>query len=280
VLDHLTQVGGRLYKAGKTRSDVQLRRGLKQETADVKLPEAAGEAISDRELYRRACDSVFVVCSLYKQKDPDEWDTALATAFAITADGVLTTSCHVFDNEDEADAVVVMDVRRNVYPVREVLAANKRADTCLFRIDVQNLKPLPLADDAVPGTAVRVLGHPGDSFYFLSSGLLANYERDRDGITWLNVTADFGQGSSGGPVLDECGRVVGQVSRTFTLYAGGSATRGRPRRVANEKPSAERDAEGKAVETADMPDPQLVFKSCVPVKTLRAMVKNNRSDPE
>ena len=49
----------------------------------------------------------------------------------------------------------------------------------------------------MPGTQVRIMGHPGDSFYFLSSGLLANYERDHEGTTWLNTTADFGQGSSG-----------------------------------------------------------------------------------
>jgi len=282
VLDHLTACVGPLYKAGKTRSDVELRKGLGRETVELVLPQATGTVMSDPDLYRRACESVFVVCSLYKKNDRGDWDTALATAFAVAEDGVLSTSCHVFDNEDEADAVVVMDVRKNVYPVRELLAANKLSDTCLFRIDARGLKPLPLADDAAPGTPIRVLGHPGDSFYFLSSGLVANYERDSDGITWLNVTADFGQGSSGGPVLDQRGHVVGQVSRTFTLYAGGSATRGRPRRVANERPSAERDAEGKAKPKPedDIADPQLVFKSCVPVKTLRSLVKDKRSGPE
>ncbi|MEI8382886.1 MAG: redoxin domain-containing protein [Planctomycetota bacterium] len=273
VIDTITTEGARLHKQGKTRNDAQLRKQLNRKFVELELPEPSDEPIPDRELYRRASESVFVVCSMYKIEDTDEWQTSLATAFAVTADGVLTTSCHVFDNEDEADVVVVMDKNRKVYPVKELLAVNKKADTCLFRIDARDLKPLPLAEDGIPGTHVRVLGHPGDSFYFMSNGLLANYERDHDGTVWMNTTADFGQGSSGGPVMDEFGNVVGQVSRTFTLYAGGES-RGRPRRVANDtadKSDPEKEPAGS--NGSDLADPQMVFKSCVPVKTLRALVR-------
>ena len=273
VLDHLTKAGAKLHKAGKTKGDVELRKQLDRKTCELTLPPATDELISDRDLYLRACDSVFIVCSLYKDKSHSDWQTSLATAFAVTEDGVLTTSCHVFDNEDTADAIVVMDAKKNVYPVTELLAANKRTDTCLFRIDAKNLKPLPLAEDAVPGTHVRVVAHPGDSFYFFSSGHVANYERDSDSILWMNVTADFGQGSSGGPVFNEHGHVIGQVSRTFTLYAGGSETRGRPRRVAGETKPTEKKATDKKATADEFMDPQMVFKSCVPVQGIRALVK-------
>lgn len=280
VIDKLTSAGAKLHKAGKTKGDADLRKNLGRRSVELELPEPSDEPISDKELYRRASESVFIVCSLYKVEG-GQWQTSLATAFAVARDGVLTTSCHVFDNEDEADAVVVMDVQQKVYAVRELLAVNKRADTCLFRIDATDLRPLPFADEASPGTRVRVLGHPGDSFYFLSSGLLANYEKDHEGTVWMNTTADFGQGSSGGPALDECGNVVGQVSRTYTLYAGGAATRGRPRRVAADKKPADKTAADKreldpaerAERDVDIADPQMVFKSCVPVKTLRSLVK-------
>ena len=271
VIDTITTEATRLHKQGKTRGDAQLRKQLSRKFVELDLPDPSEEPISDRELYRRASESVFVVCSMYKIEDTDEWQTSLATAFAVTADGVLTTSCHVFDNEDDAAIVVVMDRNRKVYPVKELLAANKKADTCLFRIDARDLKPLPLAEDGIPGTHVRVLGHPGDSFYFMSNGLLANYERDHDGTIWMNTTADFGQGSSGGPVMDEFGNVVGQVSRTFTLYAGGES-RGRPRRVASDV-EEKSDKEPSGGDGSDLADPQMVFKSCVPVKTLRALIK-------
>lgn len=273
VIDTITTEGARLHKQGKTRNDAHFRKQLNRKFVELDLPEPSDEPIPDRELYRRASESVFIVCSMYKIEDTDEWQTSLATAFAVTADGVLTTSCHVFDNEDEADVVVVMDKNRKVYPVKELLAVNKKADTCLFRIDASDLKPLPLAEDGIPGTHVRVLGHPGDSFYFMSNGLLANYERDHDGTVWMNTTADFGQGSSGGPVMDEFGNVVGQVSRTFTLYAGGES-RGRPRRVANDSADKSDPEKEPAVSNeSDLADPQMVFKSCVPVKTLRSLIR-------
>lgn len=275
VIQRLTSEGSKLHQAGRTRTDQELRKHLSRRAATVALPKPSTEEVTDRELYRRACESLFIVCSLYQSKDSEEWETSLATAFVVAPDGVLTTSCHVFENEDQADAVVVMDIHERVYPVRELLAVNREADTCLFRIEASNLRPLPLAADAPPGTRIRVLGHPGDSFYFLSEGLISNYEKDHDRIVWMNVTADFGQGSSGGPVLDECGNVVGQVSRTFTLYAGGSESRGPRRKTAGVVPDDKKKVEAEKNPDAeiDVPDPQMVFKSCVPVKTLRALVR-------
>ena len=276
VLDHLSKAGAKLHKAGQTKGDVELRKQLGRKTCELILPAATDKPVPDRDLYLRACDSVFIVCSLYKNESHGDWQTSLATAFVVTEDGVLSTSCHVFDNEDTADAIVVMDVKKNVYPVTELLAANKLTDTCLFRIDAKNLKPLSLAEDALPGAPVRVVAHPGDSFYYFSSGHVANYERDSDSILWMNVTADFGQGSSGGPVFNEQGHVIGQVSRTFTLYAGGPATRGRPRRVAGETKPADKQLTEKKATAEEFMDPQMVFKSCVPVQSIRALVKTKQ----
>lgn len=293
VLDHLAATGAKLHKAGKAKGDVELRKNLDRKQCSLTLAAPGEDAISDRDLYQRACESVFVVCSLYKGSDNENWQTSLATAFVVAEDGVLSSSCHVFDNEDTADAVIVMDVKKNVYPVTELLASNKLADTCLFRIDAKNLKPLPLAEEALPGTAARIVAHPGDSFFFFSSGHVSNYERDQDAVLWMNVTADFGQGSSGGPVFNEKGHVIGQVSRTFTLYAGGSATRSRPRRIAGVAQPPQRRAltqldanppkvapkkpavAGEAADEADadeIMDPQMVFKSCVPVQSLRGLI--------
>ena len=273
VLDHLATTGAKLHKAGKAKGDVELRKNLDHKTCSLTLAAAGEDAITDRDLYQRACESVFIVCSLYKGDDQENWQTSLATAFVVAEDGVLSSSCHVFDNEDTADAVIVMDVKKNVYPVTELLASNKLADTCLFRIDAKNLKPLPLAEEALPGTAARIVAHPGDSFFFFSSGHVSNYERDQDAVLWMNVTADFGQGSSGGPVFNEQGHVIGQVSRTYTLYAGGSETRGRQHRVAGDTKSADKNLTEKKAATEEFMDPQMVFKSCVPVQSLRMLVK-------
>jgi len=273
VLDKLTRTATALQQAGKSHGDAEFRGQLDRKFVELDLPEVSEETVADRTLYQRGCESVFVVCSLYRVDQ--SWETSLASAFAVTRDGVLATSCHVFDNPQAADVVVVMNVHGKVFPVLEVLAADRQGDTCLFRIDAADLEPLPLGTDSPPGTRVRVMGHPGDSFYFLSTGVISNYERDSEGTTWLNTTADFGQGSSGGPVLDDFGNVVGQVSRTYTLYAGGPA-RGRGRRVrtATQVPladAAENRDPGDLL--MDIADPQMVFKACTPVHSLRALIR-------
>lgn len=38
---------------------------------------------------------------------------------------------------------------------------------------------------------------------------------------WMNITAEYARGSSGGPILDERGRVVGMVSSTQSIYTNG-----------------------------------------------------------
>lgn len=268
VLNTFTSTATQWQAAGKLRSDVDFRRQLKRKRTELDLPEPSEELLTDRDAYQRACASVFVLCSLYRVEGG--WETSLATAFAIADEGVLATNCHVFEGEHRADAVIAMDVHGKVFPVVEILAADHKSDTCLFRIDATGLQPLPLAEEAAPGTRVRVLGHPGDSFYYLSTGVIANYERDSEDATWMNITADFGQGSSGGPVLDEQGNVVGQVSRTYTLYAGGP-TRGLKRRLAAAG-AASSDAEDEV-----QADPQMVFKACVPVRAIRALVQPRRA---
>jgi hypothetical protein len=62
----------------------------------------------------------------------------------------------------------------------------------------------------------------------------------------MAVTADFGAGSSGGPLLDARGSVTGMVCSTTSVYW--------------------EDAKGKAKEL------QMVFKHCVPAESIRRLV--------
>jgi thiol-disulfide isomerase/thioredoxin len=301
VIERLTDVGLELFEADRAHTGEHLREHLPPRRREIKLPAAATEPITDHDLYRKVLDSVFIVGELYRPEETDEWETALATAFAVTADGVLSTSAHVFGDDLAVEAAIVMDARGRVYPIEELLALDEEADTCLFRIDATNLIPLALADGAVPGSRVRVVSHPGDIFFFFSAGHVGNYFRDDDGVTWMNVTADFGEGSSGAPVLDDRGNVIGQVSRTSTLFSTdpgvasrrgatsglfarasrfanrvgtqlpGAPSQSRPtRRTSRIRPSQHAHSE---LEPQPISDPQMVFKMCVPVDGLRRLTR-------
>ncbi|WP_040591708.1 S1 family peptidase [Schlesneria paludicola] len=280
IVLRLTTSAEEMIQQKRTKNSEELRKNLDRTGHTVKLAPASSTELPTDELYRQASQCVYLVAGLTRPKDEmSDWKTAFSTAFALHSDGILSTSAHVFDHNDHDDVVVVMDIRGNVYPVTEILAMNKLADTALFRIEAKGLKTLALGKDLAPGSPVRVIGHPGDSFFFFSAGHLANYERDDEGAFWLNITADFGQGSSGGPVMDVAGNVVGQVSRTYTLYASGD-TSNRPRRIRSQNPpdanvadAAQVEATEVVVEVKKKSDPQMVFKACTPVSAIRALVK-------
>src|SRR5678816_2432496 len=137
-LDKLEAAGKDLLKAGTAKGSKALDEGLKQETCAIELAAPRTEPIGDKELYAQVTESIFVVCGLYKtpaepvkgdkkKKLPEEegWELAFSTAFAVTADGVLTTSCHFFSDPQPCEVFLVADSKGTIYPVEEILAANE-----------------------------------------------------------------------------------------------------------------------------------------------------------
>jgi hypothetical protein len=49
-------------------------------------------------------------------------------------------------------------------------------------------------------------------------------ESDRNGAVFMQITADYARGSSGGPVLDAYGNVVGMVASTSPVFTSPPTT--------------------------------------------------------
>lgn len=215
-----------------------------------KLPRPAG--------YGDIAKSVFMIGSVYKCGKCDEWHpSGSATAWSLSEDGLMVTNHHVLAGA-KGDVFGVCGVDGKVYPVKEVLAANPAADIAVFRVDPgdDRLTPLALGADAPVGAPVRIMSHPEGRFFFQTSGEVARYSKTpargkRPERTWMSVTADYAKGSSGGPVINRQGRVVGIVANTQSIYYGS------------------RDPEKK-----DDPGPlQMVVKNCVPIAALRGLIE-------
>jgi serine protease Do len=187
----------------------------------VNLAPRATGTLDGVSTYRRAALASVLIGSAYKCDKCGKWHHTLASGFAISADGVVATNYHVAANAN-AEAMGVMTADGRILPVREVLAADKAHDVALLRVEAQGLACLPLRDDAPAGTPVRCYSHPASTFGCLSEGIITRYfkmhEPDRNGAVFMQTTADYARGSSGGPILDDAGNAVGMVASTTPVF--------------------------------------------------------------
>jgi len=247
------------FAAGLTAPGVE---GLDGKAAAAALSAAEGGTIEPNAgtvpgatEYERICRSVVVVGSVdYCQDCKASHMGAVSTGWVIDPRGRIVTNYHVLEDK-EADELGVMTFGGTVHPVRAVLAADREGDAAVVEIDSEGneLLALPLAREAQTGERIRVVGHPDGRFYSLTEGIVSRIFREEtaDGKshrTWLTVTADYGGGSSGAPVINAAGEVVGMVSSTATLLAD--------------------PEEGKEPEAADV---QMVFRDCVSIETMRRL---------
>lgn len=213
-------------------------------------PEASGAD------YARLCRSVVVVGSVYFCKECGEHHMgAISTGWVLDPRGRIVTNYHVLEDND-AGELGVMTSDGGVYPVRAIVAADREGDAAIVEVDPRGieLSALSLAREATTGERVRVVGHPDGRFYSLTEGIVSRIFREsttdeKDHRRWLTVTADYGGGSSGAPVLNTAGEVVGMVSSTATLLAD--------------------TEEGKKPEASDV---QMVFRDCVSIDTMRRLI--------
>lgn len=169
--------------------------------------------------------SVLAVGELYKCNHCSEGHLATATAFLISED-LCVSNYHVFDVlSDQKSKIIglgVINFKGKVFRIIEVLAANKDDDVIIFRIDTEGekLKPLPLNNLISVGDEVNVISNPKRKFYTYSQGIVTRkHMLVRCNSPRLSTSSDFAQGSSGGPVFDKNGNVIGVIESTYSLYS-------------------------------------------------------------
>ena len=75
---------------------------------------------------------LLIVARLYKCGRCTNWHSGSATGFPLTKDGIFATNYHVLEQTD-GKTLAVMDTEENVYPVTQVLAADKDSDVAIVR---------------------------------------------------------------------------------------------------------------------------------------------------
>lgn len=131
------------------------------------------------------------------------------TGFIVSKDGLIATNLHVIQF---ASQVEVRLANGDTYPVQRVVASDPARDLVLIRIDRSDLAPLQLgdSDQVAAGDRVVAIGNPLGTFDFtVSDGLISSVRPITQDLTMLQISAPISQGSSGGPLFNPYGEVIG-----------------------------------------------------------------------
>jgi len=227
----------------------------RNQSKKIPIPEFEIPSPDSKSLYEKCASAVVAIGTVYQCRKCDKWhQDGFSTGWLASPDGLVVTNAHLFEGNTE-DGIGVMTRDGRVFPVKEILAADRNSDIAILQIDTggKKLPALPLAATASPGEEISVISHPQGRLYCLTSGKISrfhrqSYEENTSSTDWMSITADFAAGSSGGPVLNTRGEVVGMVSSTLTAYSDDTDCKNHP-----------------------VSDVQMIFKDCVPLTSLRAM---------
>lgn len=143
--------------------------------------------------------------------------TGQATGFFAGPDGRILTNFHVIRGASEA---VITTSDHVEHKDIEVMAVDKKHDLAVLRIRSDGRTPLLLGESnaVTVGEHVVAIGNPLGFGTTVSDGLLSGIRDFGEGIAVLQISAPISPGSSGGPVLNDRGQVIGIA--TFVITRG------------------------------------------------------------
>lgn len=125
-------------------------------------------------------------------------------------DNLIVTNYHVISGATAAQCFTNESTQR--YTIEGYLAFDKKMDLVLLKVAVLNRRAITLASAPVsPGQKIYVIGSPEGLSATISDGIVSGL-RDFGGQDFIQITAPISPGSSGGPVLNEYGELVGVLA--------------------------------------------------------------------
>ncbi|MDC1221215.1 serine protease [Salibacteraceae bacterium] len=135
-----------------------------------------------------------------------ETNNGLGSGFFV-APNIIATNYHVIEGATEASCYLNNTITK--YKIEGYLAADQSVDLILLKVPSLNKPALPMAPEAVtPGQQVYVIGSPKGLPATISDGIVSGM-RDFAGYKLIQMTAPISPGSSGGPVMNSKGQLIG-----------------------------------------------------------------------
>jgi len=133
----------------------------------------------------------------------------------IVGNGMVVTNLHVIEGA-KYGSVFVNDSSTK-HKIEGYYAIDKKNDLAILSIPSLNDEALPLGNSSAPevGEKIYAIGNPKGLSGTISEGIVSGI-RTLDGQNLIQITAPISPGSSGGPVINNNGQVVGVAVGTLT----------------------------------------------------------------
>src|SRR4051794_23871796 len=189
-------------------------------------------ALTPHQVYENAKDSVAYITSKITQQSDSPFgqaQTGVATGsgFVVSSDGYVVTNAHVV----EGASAVKVKVGDGKTQSATVVGQDASTDLALLKVDASGLKPLTLADSSnvQVGDPVDAIGNPFGLDRTLTTGVVSALQRQISPPNGYSIDdviqtdAAISPGTSGGPLFNAAGQVIGVNSQ---IESAGSSSSG------------------------------------------------------
>lgn len=163
-------------------------------------------AMTTSEIFQKYSSSVVTIYSLDSGEKIHQ-----GSGFFLEKSGLVLTNYHVVHNSKK---ILIETSDEQVFDVSKILAQDASKDLALLATaaPVNKITPVLFAHEIpAPGSKVITIGTPVGFSHSISDGILSAVKRGKDGDT-IQFTAPISPGSSGSPLFDENGKVIGIVT--------------------------------------------------------------------
>jgi tetratricopeptide (TPR) repeat protein len=159
-------------------------------------------ADADR-IFKDNSKAVVVVVTLNEKGEP----ISQGSGFIVSPDGAVVTNYHVISNAKD----IKVKVGDNVLDVEGFIHSDKGNDLVILKAKGENLPTVKLGDleKAHIGEKIYVISSPEGLENTISDGILSGIRDITPDKKILQITAPISPGSSGGPVFNNNGEVIG-----------------------------------------------------------------------
>jgi len=175
------------------------------------LPKSS-KNLEPREIAKKAFDALVVINAL----DNTGNITSLGSGFFLHSNNVVT-NYHVIEN---GARLKIVNTKHGIeYNVKRIVAIDKKNDLAILEVDRDSPHTLPVSSSQAltAGEKIFAAGNPMGLEGTFSDGIVSSV-RNNEGVKLIQITSPISSGSSGGPILNTRGEVVGIA--VATLKAG------------------------------------------------------------